>query len=69
MSPGAALPLVTAATYYRPFKPEAPAPEDIARFAKVNLATVEDFGGWREAQPRFFGEGGVFDQIFEGSNQ
>ena len=58
---------IAAANYYRPFKPEAAAPEDVARFGEVNLVTIEDFGGWREAQPRFFGDGGVFDQIYSGA--
>ncbi|MCW5721846.1 MAG: sulfate ABC transporter substrate-binding protein [Devosia sp.] len=52
--------------YYRPFRPEAAAPEDIARFGAVNLVTIADFGGWRAAQPYFFGDGGVFDQIYAG---
>jgi sulfate/thiosulfate-binding protein len=58
---------IAAANYYRPFKPEAAAPEDIARFGEVNLVTIADFGGWREAQPKFFGDGGVFDQIYTGT--
>jgi sulfate/thiosulfate transport system substrate-binding protein len=37
--------------YYRPYKPELAAAEDIARFGELNLVTIEDFGGWREAQP------------------
>ena len=57
---------IAAKNYYRPFRPEAAAPEDVARFGKLNLVTIADFGGWREAQPRFFGDGGVFDQIYAG---
>lgn len=37
---------------------------DVARFGPVNLDTIEDFGGWHEAQPKFFGDGGIFDQIY-----
>ena len=59
---------IAAANYYRPFKPEAAAPEDIARFGQVNLVTIADFGGWREAQPKFFGDGGIFDQIYSGAS-
>jgi sulfate/thiosulfate-binding protein len=55
---------IAARHYYRPFRPEAAAPEDVARFGEVNLVTIADFGGWREAQPAFFGDGGVFDQIY-----
>lgn len=57
---------IAAKHYYRPFRPDAAAPEDVARFGAVNLVTIEDFGGWREAQPKFFGDGGVFDQIYSG---
>jgi sulfate/thiosulfate-binding protein len=59
---------IAAANYYRPFNPAAAAAEDIARFGELNLVTIEDFGGWREAQPRFFGDGGVFDQIYDGAS-
>jgi sulfate/thiosulfate transport system substrate-binding protein len=55
---------IAAAHYYRPSKPELAAPEDVARFGAVNLVTIDDFGGWRAAQPAFFGDGGVFDQIY-----
>ena len=58
---------LAAANYYRPFKPELAAPEDVARFGPVNLVTIADFGGWREAQPTFFGDGGIFDQIYSGA--
>lgn len=51
--------------YYRPSKPELASPADLARFPEVELVTIEDFGGWAEAQPRFFGDGGVFDQIYQ----
>jgi sulfate transport system substrate-binding protein len=30
------------------------------------MVTIENFGGWTVAQPAFFGEGGVFDQIYQG---
>jgi sulfate transport system substrate-binding protein len=57
---------IAAANYYRPDNPAAAAPEDVARFGEVNLVTIEDFGGWRKAQPDFFGDGGIFDQIYSG---
>ena len=60
---------IAAKHYYRPSNPEAAAPEDIARFGEVNLVTIEDFGGWREAQPAYFGDGGIFDQIYSGPTQ
>ncbi|WP_375688524.1 sulfate ABC transporter substrate-binding protein [Pseudooceanicola sp. LIPI14-2-Ac024] len=52
------------AHYYRAWDTSRAAPEDIARFPKLDLVTIADFGGWSEAQARFFGEGGVFDQIY-----
>jgi len=55
---------IAAANYYRPFKPELAKPEDVARFPAIKLATIADFGGWGEAQPKFFGDGGIFDQIY-----
>jgi sulfate transport system substrate-binding protein len=56
---------IAAKHFYRPIKPEAADPADIARFPKLTLATIDDFGGWKEAQPKFFGDGGVFDQIYK----
>ena len=56
---------IVAKHYYRPFKPELADKEDIARFGDVKLATIEEFGGWAEAQPKFFGDGGLFDQIYQ----
>lgn len=31
----------------------------------INLVTIDDFGGWDEAQTTHFTDGGVFDQIYE----
>ncbi|MGO7161329.1 sulfate ABC transporter substrate-binding protein [Rhizobium johnstonii] len=56
---------IAAKHYYRPTKPEAADPADIARFPKLTLATIDDFGGWKDAQPKLFGDGGVFDQIYK----
>lgn len=60
---------IAAANFYRPSNPAAADPADVARFADLDLVTIDDFGGWREAQPFYFGDGGVFDQIFEGAAQ
>ncbi len=51
--------------YYRPFKPEVADPQDVKRFADVKLVTIDEFGGWKEAQPKYFGDGGLFDQIYK----
>lgn len=51
--------------YYRPFRPEAADPKDIARFPSVKLVTVDNlFGGWQAAQIRHFNDGGTFDEIY-----
>jgi sulfate transport system substrate-binding protein len=56
---------IIAANFFRPQHPEFAQAEDAARFPELRLVTVgEVFGGWREAQARFFAEGGVFDQIY-----
>ena len=58
---------IAAKNFYRPFKPELAAKEDIARFPDVKLVTIDDpqFGGWAKAQPEHFGDGGTFDQIYK----
>jgi sulfate transport system substrate-binding protein len=36
------------------------------QFPELDLVTIdEDFGGWKTAQPKFFNDGGVFDQIYQ----
>ena len=51
--------------YYRAWDTSQAAPEDVARFPEVELVTIADFGGWPVVQPEYFGEGGIFDQIYE----
>jgi sulfate transport system substrate-binding protein len=36
-----------------------------SHFAQMDLSTIKNFGGWDVAQKRFFGDGGVFDQIYQ----
>jgi sulfate transport system substrate-binding protein len=51
--------------YYRPRLAKVAA-RPSAPFAKVSLFTVDEvFGGWAKAQPRHFGDGGVFDEIYQ----
>ena len=52
------------ANYYRAWDTSAANPEDVARFPELDLVTIADFGGWAEAQPTHFGDGGIFDQIY-----
>jgi sulfate transport system substrate-binding protein len=52
--------------FYRPVRPELAAKEDLRRFPPVKRPTVDElFGGWRKAQPEHFGDGGIFDQIYQ----
>jgi sulfate transport system substrate-binding protein len=50
--------------FYRAWDSSAAAPEDAARFPEVNRLSIEYFGGWAEVQPKHFGDGGLFDQIY-----
>ena len=52
--------------YYRAWDTSAANPEDVARFPKLELVSIADFGGWKQAQPEHFGDGGTFDQIYSG---
>ena len=38
---------------------------DLKRFPEQKLVTIDDFGGWKKAQPAYFGDGGIFDQIYK----
>jgi len=55
---------IIAKNHYRPLDP-AVATKYAASFPKIDLTTIAQFGGWKAAQPKFFGEGGVFDQIYD----
>jgi sulfate/thiosulfate transport system substrate-binding protein len=54
---------IAAADFYRPRDP-AVAATHAAAFPKVQLLTIDDFGGWRKAQATHFNDGGVFDSIY-----
>jgi len=56
---------IMAKHFYRPFKPESAAKEDIERLAQVNAFTIDDFGGWNAVQQTHFSDGGVFDQLLK----
>jgi sulfate transport system substrate-binding protein len=49
--------------YFRPRSKEA-AERYRERFAKLDLVTIDQLGGWAEVQKRHFAEGGAFDQIY-----
>ena len=58
---------IIAKNFYRPFRPEAADPEDLKRFPKLKLISIDDpiFGGWAKVQPTHFDDGGIFDQIYQ----
>jgi sulfate/thiosulfate-binding protein len=51
--------------FYRPADAAKVDAAELKRFPELKLATIEDFGGWKEAQPHFFGDGGIFDQLYK----
>ncbi|MGH7714795.1 MAG: hypothetical protein ACREML_02250 [Vulcanimicrobiaceae bacterium] len=55
---------IEAENHYRPRDPQVLAAH--ARdFPRMKLYTVEqDFGGWQKAQAKYFGDSGIFDQIY-----
>jgi sulfate/thiosulfate-binding protein len=56
---------IAAKHYYRPRLP-AVAAKYAPQFQQVSLFTIEEvFGGWPTAQKTHFGDGGVFDQIYQ----
>jgi sulfate/thiosulfate-binding protein len=51
--------------FYRPRNQQI-AKEFSAQFADLKLVTIDkDFAGWKTAQPKFFDDGSVFDQIYQ----
>jgi sulfate/thiosulfate transport system substrate-binding protein len=58
---------IIAHNYYRPSDPKSADPKDLARFPDLKLVTIDDplFGGWAQAQPKHFADGGIFDQLYQ----
>jgi sulfate/thiosulfate transport system substrate-binding protein len=54
---------IAARHYYRP-RLASVAAKYRNLFPKVNLFTIDLFGGWQKAQKKHFADGGVFDQIY-----
>ena len=51
--------------FYRP-RSEKAAAKYAGQFASLKLVTIDrEFGGWTKAQKTHFGDGGIFDQIFQ----
>lgn len=55
---------IIAKNYYRPRDKEVLAAYG-GKFPKLDLFTIEEFGGWKKAQPEHFGDGGIFDKIYQ----
>ncbi|HCV79330.1 MAG TPA: sulfate ABC transporter substrate-binding protein [Pseudomonas sp.] len=60
---------IAAQNFYRPRDAKVAA-EFKDQFKPVKLVTIDqEFGGWKEAQPKYFADGGVFDKIFADINK
>lgn len=56
---------IAAKNFYRPRNAKVAA-EFRDQFPELELVTIDEaFNGWKEAQPKFFGDGGIFDQIYQ----
>ncbi len=55
---------IIAKHYYRP-RLASVAEKYAARFPKLELVTIQDFGGWQKAQQDHFADGGSFDKIYQ----
>ncbi len=53
--------------HYRPSKPELVDAAELAKLPQLKLVSIDDpiFGGWANAQPYHFDDGGIFDQIYK----
>jgi sulfate/thiosulfate-binding protein len=58
---------IAAQNHYRPSKPDLVTDKALLdAFPKIDLISIDDplFGGWATVQPKHFGDGGIFDQIY-----
>lgn len=56
---------IIAQNFFRP-RDKTVAARYASQFPSLPLLTIDgDFGGWKQAQPKFFGDGGVFDKIYQ----
>lgn len=51
--------------YYRPYNKKILKEYSDVFDLNINLVTINDFGGWDEAQEKHFADGGIFDKIYE----
>ena len=50
--------------HYRPSL-AAVAAKYASKFPKTELVKIDQFGGWKAAQAKFFADGALFDQIYQ----
>jgi len=58
---------IAARHHYRPSRPDLVEDKGLlADFPQIEMVGIDDllFGGWGKVQPRHFGDGGIFDQIY-----
>ena len=58
---------IAARNHYRPSQPDLVTDQAlVTAFPRIDLVTIDDpiFGGWKEAQPKHFGDGGIFDKLY-----
>lgn len=51
--------------FYRAWDTSKADPADVALLPPLQLVTIDDLGGWKKVQPEHFGDGGIFDQIYQ----
>src|ERR1700676_2608121 len=56
---------IIAQNFFRP-RDKVVAAKYATQFPSLPMLTIDsDFGGWKTAQPKFFGDGGVLDKIYQ----
>lgn len=58
---------LAATNYFRPFD-DAVIGKNVKKFPKIDMFTINDFGGWEKAYKEHFSDGGLFDQIYTPTN-
>ena len=56
---------IVAKHHYRPWGDNPPPPGAGKSWPAITTFTIDDLGGWPVATKKFFGEGGVFDAIYQ----
>jgi len=54
---------IIARNHYRPTDPQVAA-RYASQFPQVSRVNISAFGGWKQAQAKFFDDGGLFDQLY-----